>query len=206
MMYSVQTSSVTFLASKVGPGGRVIAVEPSERELNRLRTNLSANSLHNVTIVAAALAERPGVLRLNVAEVRHAGQNTLGTFIYANVTSSEVTSIPAVTLDELQLHAVQNVDLIKLDIEGAELRTLMGAKGLLQSAKPLLLLEISPAALASQGGSIDELSTLLERSGYHIFCFDRSTGLPVPAAEAPLSSNVVAVHRERDWGLLDTQA
>src|SRR5208283_1915434 len=53
-----------FLARKVGPTGRVVAVEPSAREVARLRANVAANKLSNVHVVPAALAEQTGEILL----------------------------------------------------------------------------------------------------------------------------------------------
>ncbi len=191
-----------FLASKVGPAGRVVAVEPSAREVIRLRANVAANKLDNVIVVAAALAERTGEISLKIAEAAHAGQNTMGEFIYEGVASAGTDLVPAITLDELvAAHGLGDIDVIKLDVEGAELRALMGAANVLRTAKPLVLLELSAAALARQGGSVDDLRVFLDRADYRLLRFDRTTGLPVPLGEGPFSDNLVAVHREHDWGL-----
>lgn len=114
----------------------------------------------------------------------------------------ETDVLPAITLDELvATHGLADVDVIKIDIEGAELRALIGAANVLRTARPLILLELSPAALAHQGGSVDDLMALLDRADYRVLCLDRATGLPVPVAAGPFSDNLLAVHRERDWGL-----
>jgi len=191
-----------FFAAKVGTAGRVVAIEPSERELARLRSNIRANQIENVEVVAAALAEQGGELWLNVAEPAHAGQNTIGDFIYEGVRAVVNTRVVAVTIAELVARNLSgNIDVIKLDIEGAELRALTGAEAVLKAAKPLLLLEASPEALAKQGGTICALRALLEGAGYRLFCFDKSSGLPMPQVGNSVSETLLAAHRERDWGL-----
>jgi len=59
-------------------------------------------------------------------------------------------------------------------------------------------------ALASQGGSAAALLELVEDSGYVLLTIDGATGEPVPLRSSNLSpsGNVVAVHIDRDWGLL----
>jgi hypothetical protein len=52
-------------------------------------------------VVAAALAERAGDISLKIAQVEHAGQNTMGEFIYEGITCTETEVLPAVTVDEL---------------------------------------------------------------------------------------------------------
>ncbi|SEC68263.1 methyltransferase, FkbM family [Rhizobiales bacterium GAS188] len=192
-----------FFASRVGSTGRVIAVEPSPRELERLRRNIARNSLDNVVVAAAALAERTGEVTLNVANATHAGQNTLGEFMYEGVVSAGRVAVPASTLDELVAAHVPDgkLDVVKLDLEGAELRALAGARNTLRQARPLILFEASPAALARQGGSVEAVTSLLAEAGYRLLCLDPSTGLPVPYGKEVSSDNLLAVHRDRDCGL-----
>ncbi|TAJ32208.1 MAG: FkbM family methyltransferase, partial [Reyranella sp.] len=56
-----------FAARRVGPAGKVVAVEPSSRERAHLQRNLGRNGLENVHVVAAALGAEPGVVDLHLA-------------------------------------------------------------------------------------------------------------------------------------------
>jgi len=193
-----------FAAARVGPAGRVVAVEPSRREVTRLRGNVALNRLRNIAIVEAALAEAAGWVQLLIAEPQHAGQNTLGEFAYS-IRSVGTEEVAAITLDELvEQHALTRLDVLKLDLEGAELRALKGARRTLAVSKPLILTEVLEPALASQGGSAAALFELIEDGGYVLLTIDDATGEPVPLRSSNLSpsGNVVAVHIDRDWGLL----
>jgi FkbM family methyltransferase len=193
-----------FFASRLGPAGRVIAVEPSPRELERLHANITRNHLDNIVVAALALAERMGEVSLNIANAEHAGQNTLGEFVYDGVFSVGRLAVPASTIDDLVgAHFPDGkLDVIKLDLEGAEQRALAGAQHTLRQARPLILFEGSRAALGWQGGSIGAVSALFGEAGYSLLCLDPTTGHPVPFGEGAVSDNLVAVHRDRDWGLL----
>lgn len=193
-----------FASAKVGSKGRVIAVEPSPRELIRLRKNIQLNDAHNIDLMEMALADRPGVLQLRIAEGEHAGQNTLGDFAYEGVQTAGMKSVVATTLDDIiRRQAVDRVDVVKLDLEGAEIRALRGARDVLRRLKPLLLIEVNDAALRHQGGHPSELLDLLSEENYAILAIDDATGEPVPlrSPSSQLSSNIVAVHHQRDWGL-----
>ncbi|SDR05079.1 methyltransferase, FkbM family [Rhizobiales bacterium GAS113] len=192
-----------FFASRVGSTGRVIAVEPSPRELERLRRNIARNNLDNVVVAEAALAERKGEVSLNVANATHAGQNTLGDFMYEGVGSVGRVIVPASTIDDLVAAHVPDgrLDVVKLDLEGAELRALAGAWNTLRQARPLILFEASPAALARQGGSVEAVTSLFAEADYRMLCLDPATGLPAPLGNGTSSDNLVAVHRDRDWDL-----
>jgi FkbM family methyltransferase len=194
-----------FASARVGPTGRVIAVEPSPRELERLKANIKINRAANVIIADVALAERPRSVKLVLAEQQHAGQNTLGAFIYEGVNSVDVRCVRAVAIDDLMLtHGVSRLDIVKLDLEGAEFRALIGARNTLRDMRPLLLIEVSDAALVRQGGSRAAMCKLLESAHYVPLTIDDTTGAPVPwtLSGSPMSLNMVAVHNRRDFGLL----
>ena len=111
-----------FASAKVGLDGRVIAVEPSPRELVHLRTNLHLNSAHNVDVVEQALAEHRGTLRLLLAEERHSGQNTLGDFAYPSVVAAAAVQVTVTTVDQIANELeLERLDVIELDLEGAEI-------------------------------------------------------------------------------------
>ena len=194
-----------FASARVGPTGRVIAVEPSPRELRRLEANIKINRAANVIIADVALGERPRSVKLTLAEQQHSRQNTLGTLIYEGVNSIEVRCVRAVTIDDLILaHALSRLDIVKLDLEGAEFRALIGARNTLRDMRPLLLIEVSDAALVRQGGSRAALCNLLENAHYVPLTIDDNSGTLVPwtLSGSRMSLNMVAVHNRRDFGLL----
>lgn len=190
-----------FMAARVGPKGRVLSIEPSPRELERLRRNLDLNTMPQVELVPAALAESPGELTLLIADETHAGQNTLGAFMYPDTFDVGRCTIEATTVDELvRSHGYQGVDVIKLDLEGAELRALTAGQTTLSSYHPLLLLEAVDTALRHQGGSLAMLRSLLLECGYLLFHFDPATGEPVPLEGEMSSETLIAVHPARPFG------
>ncbi len=144
-----------FASAKVGLDGRVIAVEPSPRELVHLRTNLHLNSAHNVDVVEQALAEHRGTLRLLLAEERHSGQNTLGDFAYPSVVAAAAVQVTVTTVDQIANELeLERLDVIKLDLEGAEIRALAGASRSLERFKPLIFVEALELG-ASEPAGID---------------------------------------------------
>ncbi|MGH6684000.1 MAG: FkbM family methyltransferase, partial [Pseudolabrys sp.] len=143
-----------FCRSKVGAQGRVVAIEPSTRERIQIERNKSLNGFTDIDVLPVALSERTGNAILRLAEDGHAGHNTLGHFAASWVHAKGEEMVPSATLDGIVLgDGFGRVDFIKLDIEGAELKALRGAEGLLRRDHPALLMEVMEETLVTQGAS-----------------------------------------------------
>jgi FkbM family methyltransferase len=183
-------------ASCVGEGGRVLALEPSSREFDRLGANVALNRLANVEPVRLALYSHAGSSVLSLAELGHEGLNTLGDRI-ANpgvcVAASETVELDS--LDSfVAARSLDRLDLVKLDAEGSEARILAGGLVTLRRFHPLLLIEVDSGHLAAQGSTVDDLLEPLADLGYRIWNFD-SDGVPhLRIGDEPLSNNIIAVH------------
>ena len=184
-----------FAATCAGPHGRVLAFEPSPREFARLQANLAANNLPHLTAHQSAIAETAGTVTLRLAEPGHAGHNTIGTaFAYPGVQVADRVQVQATTLNAA-LAGLDRCDLIKMDIEGAELRALRGGEAALARLRPALILEVFDAALAGSGDTVADLMAWLEAHGYQARDIDPATGrFDAPAHMAPgQSKNIVAL-------------
>ncbi|MGI0489157.1 FkbM family methyltransferase [Pantanalinema rosaneae CENA516] len=200
-LYALFTSRI------VGSEGLVYAFEPSPREFNRLQSNITLNQITNIQAVPIALANINGSIELKLSNNEHAGQNTLGQFIYEGVAAAETTIIPVQRLDDwIAEAAIHQIDMIKMDVEGAEFSVLQGAKQSLITYRPLLLLELSDAALQAQGSSAADVLEFLQSLGYEIFTFGQWSGLPIKFSGRFTSNNIVAVHPDRSWmGFTETE-
>jgi len=151
-------------------------------------------------VVGSALGASPGRAHLQIASGLHAGHNTLGAFAYDDVVAIDSEAVSVEKLDAVaQRLALPRVDFIKIDVEGAEVGVLSGARDVLAAWRPLLLLEANEAALSAQGTSISELTALLRSEfDYEILVFSSVTGGVEKASDgAALSANIVAAPRER---------
>lgn len=113
-------------------GRRVVAIEPEPGNLAALRRNVDANGLGDqVAIHAVAAWNEAGRI-----ELEQQIEGNRGTFAGHEAAAG---SIPAERLDSLIGDAT--VGLIKIDVEGAELRVIEGARGILERSRPILVVE-----------------------------------------------------------------
>jgi len=189
----------TLLASRlVGKNGKVIAFEPSPRERLRLERHLRLNRCRNVRVEGVALDQSPGESDLFLVEGSEDYCNSLRP--PAVLAKTRTVRVEVAALDEyLSRRSVSNVDFIKLDVEGAELGVLKGAKNILTTTpRPVLLVEVYDIRTVPWGYAGRDIVEYLDGIGY---CWYRllTDGAPEPIS-ASLHSydmNMIAVPDER---------
>jgi FkbM family methyltransferase len=138
-----------------------------------------------VTAIHAAVADKPGELML-VTPKKSSGRMGRAYAYVAETkpngparpdledTGMETQMTPVVTLDAFCAdHAIDRVDFIRMDIEGAEQRALEGAALILDRDHPHVLLEIHPPMLQARfGGSGEAVVDLFLKRGYRMFALD----------------------------------
>jgi FkbM family methyltransferase len=164
----------TLLAAElVGTNGRVFSFEPDSYNFPCLTSNVCKNKYQNVTVIQKAVANKVEntILYQSSSTISSSLGNRIGMRNFFKGTSIKRVSIQSTTLDsELQNSPV---DVIKLDIEGAETLALMGMPKTLQANRSLILfLEINPSALQSVGTSSDTLIMMLKSLGSDVYFID----------------------------------
>lgn len=137
--YSALTS-IAF-AKAVGQTGRVLALEPDPMNYKASAANITSNQrvnrLDNITLVPAAISDRPGVLQLS-------SEGAMGSSLTSIVGKHRgtVVDVECITFSDLMArYGVEQVDFIKMDIEGAELATILGSGEFLTRHKPRMIIE-----------------------------------------------------------------
>jgi FkbM family methyltransferase len=127
-------------AKRVGPSGRVIAIEPDPENCNLLQRNIELNKLSNVTILERAAFSSNSKLKLYLPG-KERGFTKLSTVMANRAVTENFLEIDATTLDHLMLmQGITQINWIKIDVEGAELEVLKGATLTLAVSKDISLL------------------------------------------------------------------
>jgi FkbM family methyltransferase len=129
------------MANWVGSHGLVVAFEPFPANFETLKRNVHLNRLQNVILEPAALSNRNGSLRLiyGVNEQFSATPSVSG---YAVEGDRDSIEVPTRRLDDYVAELGRMPTFIKIDVEGAELAVLEGARNTLAAVRPILLVEI----------------------------------------------------------------
>jgi FkbM family methyltransferase len=157
----------TLLGSRtVGRRGSVIAFEPLPATRKRLERNVHLNGATNIEIHCAAASDCNGSATFYEGPSDHLGQSSLRKLVEVQRRPSAI-QVPTTRLDDVLRS--RTVDLIKIDVEGAEVRVLMGFQDVLTRDRPDIIVEVTDAFLLEMGASAHELCAMLRRLGYSMF-------------------------------------
>jgi FkbM family methyltransferase len=162
----------TVLAAQlVGPTGRVVAVEPAPWTLELLRANVWRSGV-GVTVLPVAASDAPGRARLEVDPGHRSG---------ARVVDEGGVEVEAARLDDLLPNLA--VDVLKVDVEGAEPLVLRGARALLNRSQGLIAVVEFRDERHLSGESPPEVLGFYESLGFELCLLRRNGGLnPADAA------------------------
>jgi len=184
-----------YAAALVGPSGWVIAVEPDPVPLEMLRENVAANRLANVTIVDGAVGAEAGEFRFvteRESALSHLARDE-------SDTGATEFRVQVQTLDDLIASSDRGaVDLVKVDVEGAEIDVLAGATHVLRDDRPVVLVEVEEAHQQRYGSTPSDVPRTLG-DGYRCFrlCWDHGVAEPFPHESCASGRNLLCVPAER---------
>ncbi len=162
----------SFVAAKnVGNTGKVYAIEPSKKYFSRFLSNIRLNKTKNIYPYKIAFSNRSGYVTLYDAGLE---SSIIKKNIDKKVRSTNgQEKVKCMTIDNfLVKEKVKKVDLIKIDVEGADMLVLQGAnKLLLRKNAPDLIVEVVDQQLKDAGSSAEELLAYLNKLGYRPYQF-----------------------------------
>jgi FkbM family methyltransferase len=164
----------TLLAAKrIGQEGKVIAFEPVPGNFQRLKRNIELNGWKNVVLEQYALSQIDGEATILLPDYANSGVPSIGTF-QNHGEWREALRVRTSTLDSyVAAHSISRVDLVKMDIQGAEIWALQGMQQVLsarEGCSPDVLCELHPGWLEEGFNSSPiEVKQLLHKCGYTMY-------------------------------------
>ena len=151
-------------AAAVGPTGAVHAFEPDPSNCRFLRHNVALNGLAGIVRVSPqAVTDYSGTMRF----FAHPGNSLLSSAVLTGA-DGDAIEVECTTVDDA-LPADESIDVVKLDVEGAELAALEGMRRTLaRSQRLVMFVECCPHAVAQAGGSVAQLLEVLEGHDFRV--------------------------------------
>ena len=165
----------------VGRSGKVIAFEPHPKNFDLLLNNLKINQVEEeVTAIQSAISNKTQSMDLYTCSF-----NTGDHQLYPSSTRDKI-SVPCTTLDDFFPSGTQ-VDLVKMDVQGAEGFAFEGMRRLLEENKAIQIIwELSPQQLLNSGYSASKVLDYLDSLDFSSTLIDDVTGEVIPVSREEL--------------------
>ncbi len=182
----------TVFADAVGPDGAVFAFEPDPDNFRLLERNRSLNGFAQISCRQVAVSDRVTKSMLHKSAANLGGSS----LVKSSLHRSEIP-VRTAPLDQLLERETRPLDLIKIDVEGAELDVLKGMIGLLgrQSVPPAIVMEFSSGQLEAADPGLHFFRDFLSRFGFHVrpFIFQEAPGVLPPRIEV---ETLLKIHQD----------
>jgi len=159
------------ISKVVEEGGIVYAFEPSEINMHYLSRNIHYSSISNIRLIPFLVGDKN---RLDVPFYESdyvAGMNSI--VRYKNDGSYKLSNKRQVSIDDFCENNLIVPEVIKIDVEGAEIKVLEGAKNVLKKYRPIIVLSVHPKHLNLLGSSVENLKNIIAGLGYNILDINR---------------------------------
>jgi protein O-GlcNAc transferase len=185
----------TFLAAhRVGPTGSVIAIEPTTSCLQCMRKTISASSLEDVVfLIEAAAGDHEGTVQLQ--EERASVFNSIGDSKQRpEQVSNDGKVVNLITLNSVwRSRGEPQIDLIKIDAEGAEEQVVSGGLELLAAGHPIIIFKNKHVSKVTGTAT----AKILEPLGYEFYTYNRFLNKLTrvrPQQYSISTLNIIAIH------------
>jgi FkbM family methyltransferase len=193
---------VSLFAARRLSQGRVIAFEPAPSNYARLLANARLNSLDNIVALDHCLGEQAGSATLffpdDQSTLHRDGWNEGVSSLFADGSGTQCSCTVAVrrmddVFDEM---ALERLDLMKIDVEGAELPVLRGGRETLQRFRPVVVIEMNAETFRLAGYEPSDVYDVFAELDYEGFIVNRA-GRPgrTVSADVPDHCDVLWIPR-----------
>ena len=168
-------------ARRVGGRGRVFAMEPNPETYSMLLQNIKINDCGNVIPLQICVSNCCGQAQFHLDRAIP-GESALCP--YGGQRDPDAIAVETLTLDEILGDAC--VDVLKVDVEGAEGLVLLGGQSLLRRTQPTIFMEFVPRRLAKMGTRPGDVLAFLRGCGYSFLLINEKIGRLDAVSEAEL--------------------
>lgn len=158
----------SLLATASAKDVKVFAFEANPKLVDQLHHVLDMNSLNKqIKVISGAVSDVEGDVQLDFSDVSHQGK---GHIVKQVNGYNNLTTVPALIIDSwMDINHIEHVEIVKIDVEGAEMNVLKGMTRCLETqAVDIILIEVHADTLPAFGTSSTEVFDYLEKYNYQL--------------------------------------
>lgn len=164
-------------AGLVGQSGEVHCFEPVPESYQRLQELAVLNPDYTIITNPCALGEEEGTGQIDISIVTDIGLNTLVSGLMKPETRQQSIAVPVRRLDNyIKEHKLNNIALVKIDVEGFEFSVLKGLRDFFVRSHflPSIICEITPSAYPLLDYQLSDLFDYMQDFSYYPFSLDNT--------------------------------
>ena len=150
--------------------GRVFAFEPSIKNYTVLKNHIELNNLKNVKLYNLLVGNNDSSIKFYEQINSVSPKNSI--VKVDKISSYEEVIKKQISLDSFFLDKKITPNSMKIDVEGAEIFVLNGAKNLIKLSKPRIYLSVHPVRIKKLGQDISQLYKFIDEINYSIYDMD----------------------------------
>jgi len=183
---------------------QIYAFEASRNNINSLNENIKANKIDNIKTINKAVSSED-----NISIKVYLSPDASGNHSIYNKFTGKYEYVETVALASFfKKNNMEEIDIIKIDVEGAEFDVIRGANQLLQKFKPLLIVEFNSSGAKVAGFRLCDLYLHLESLGYKSFILKKGLLSDININEIDnddqFQQNIIFVHR-KNWSFIPSR-
>jgi FkbM family methyltransferase len=154
------------LSKCAGNEGRIFCFERTPATFKILLKIIALNKCLNVTPVNAAISKESGHITFNLTTDSGVGSNANS--IVASERMTNTVLVQAYSADDFKRNHELKIDMMKIDVEGAELFAIIGAAEVFLKDRPLCILALHPDSIRNSGHSLHQIWDTLMQYRYKV--------------------------------------
>jgi len=170
----------TMLSSRlIGEKGRVFAFEPNPINFDFFKQNMKDNSITNVELIEAAVSDTNGSLKLYLYP--HCRSGCASGRIFPGPRNIKGIDAKTLTIDSFFSGKDMMIDFMKIDVEGAEEKVLLGMMEFIKRNRNLsVVAEFCPDLITEAKSSPENFFAFFQGSGFKMYEISREGFVPIP--------------------------